>query len=147
MIGQQNILPTNEPLALARMDNIGIAVQNVHVVHTFYTQVLGIQTTPIGPYDTMFIGKLADIEFYVFQTSSIQRTKRTVTSYLTNPPGYDHLVFLTHDIQQIERQLLTHHVPLEDQGEMPLLDGTTGKYCRFRDPEGNLIGVMQRIRS
>lgn len=146
MTDQIDTVKLKEALSLERLDNVGIAVQNVHRSHAFYTEILGIQTTPIGLNDTMFVGKLGDTEFYVFQTSGTNRDERTVASYLTNPPGYDHLVFLTQDIEQIRRVLTAHRVPIENQGEMPLPDGTTGMYCRFRDPEGNLIGVMQRVK-
>lgn len=77
-------------------------------------------------------------------TDNHDHAVRKVRDFQSNPPGYDHLVFRVADIEAAERHLLANGIGIEDSGEMPIGPGEVGRYLRFKDPEGNLVGFMQR---
>ena len=128
-----------------RFDNAGIAVRDIHTMQTFYTDVLGAQTFPLGDETLSFGVLLGGVAFFVFQTSNPAQHGRTVENFLSNPPGYDHLVFEVDDIAAAKTWLESqdiHAGPIEDV-TVPGIGAF--QYLRFKDPEGNLLGLRQPV--
>ena len=131
------------PALVKRFDNAGIAVGDIHIMQAFYTEVLGAQILHLGEETLSFGMLLGGVAFFVFQTSNPAQHGRTIETFLANPPGYDHLVFEVDDIAATRTWLESHGVaagPIEDV-TIPGLGAF--QYLRFKDPEGNLLGLRQ----
>lgn len=127
-----------------RFDNVGIAVRDIRKMYRFYTKVLGMQASPLSEEATKFGGWLGGVAFFVFQTSDTRSQGRSVIHFQANPPGYDHLVFVVDDIEAASAYLVAKGVEFESTEDL-ILPGELRKYRRFKDPEGNLLGIFQRV--
>ena len=135
-----------ENAALKYLDNVGIAVRDLPRMHHFYTEVLGLQSPPLAPGATAFFAQLGATKFVVFQTGSHEDgQKRSIPHFMQNPPGYDHLVFAVDDIDAAGSRLEAKGIVFEVVATLELPEGGHAKVRRFKDPEGNLIGLQQLL--
>ena len=129
-----------------RFDNAGIAVRDIHAMQTFYTEVLGAQTFPVWEDPPSFAMFLGGVTFFVFQTSNpAPQQGRTVETFLANPPGYDHLVFDVDDIAATKTWLESHVIHAGALEDVTIPGLGAFQYLRFKDPEGNLLGLRQPV--
>ena len=144
MASNESISTSNKKALLKYLDNIGVAVHDLSRMHHFYTEVLGLQSPPLAPDATAFFAQLGTARFVVFQTSSTESSQsRSIPQFIQNPPGYDHLVFAVDDIDAVGDELEAKGVRFEVIATLDLPEGGRAKVRRFKDPEGNLIGLQQ----
>ena len=126
-----------------RFDNMGIAVNDLSTMETFYQDVLGAQILPMEGFSgKAFRMVLGGVLFFVFQTSNPTRHGRTIEALLPNPPGYDHLVFDVENIVAAQTWLGSHGIAVAIE-DLSVPELGVFHYLRFRDPEGNLLGLRQ----
>ncbi|GCE29657.1 hypothetical protein KDA_51410 [Dictyobacter alpinus] len=143
MAGNESI-STSDRTSLKSLDNIGIAVHNLPRMYHFYTEVLGLQSPPLTPDATAFFAQLGAAKFVVFQTDSAEKgLSRSIPQFMHNPAGYDHLVFTVDDIDAAGDALEAKGVRFEVIATLDLPEGGQARVRRFKDPEGNLIGLQQ----
>ncbi len=128
-----------------RFDNAGIAVHDIHIMRTFYTEVLGAQILPLGDETLSFGIFLGGVAFFVFQTSNPAQHGRTVENFQSNPPGYDHLVFEVDDIAAAKTWLESQGIHAGSIEDVTIPGIGVFQYLRFKDPEGNLLGLRQPV--
>lgn len=63
-----------------------------------------------------------------------------------NPPGYDHLVFEVDDIVAVQAWLESQGVTAGSLEDVTIPGIGDFKYLRFKDPEGNLLGLRQPVK-
>jgi catechol 2,3-dioxygenase-like lactoylglutathione lyase family enzyme len=132
-----------------RFDNAGIAVRDIDIMETFYRDVLGAQILPLegflgeGTHSfDMFLGGVA---FFVFQTGNPAQHGRTIENVLSNGPGYDHLVFEVGDIAAAQTWLESQGIAAGLIEDITIPGLGAFQYLRFKDPEGNLLGLRQPV--
>ena len=137
---------TTEHAALKYVDNVGISARDLRRMHHFYTEVLGLQAPPLPEGATAFFAQLGTIKFVVFQTGSSKHgLERSIPQFMHNPPGYDHIVFAVDDIDTVGAHLEAKGVVFEVVDTLELPEGGRAKVRRFKDPEGNLMGLQQMM--
>lgn len=135
-----------ENAVLKYLDNVGIAVRDLPRMHHFYTEVLGLQAPPLAQGATAFFAQLGATKFVVFQTGSHEDgQQRSIPHFMQNPSGYDHVVFAVDDIDAAGSRLEAKGVVFEVVATLELPEGGQAKVRRFKDPEGNLIGLQQLL--
>lgn len=142
-------VPVNTSVLALHFANEGVAVRDVHNMYNFYTQVLGAQASPPTTDDfPMTAVQLDGMRLFVFQTKGhAPHDLRDVQHYLSDPAGYDHLVFQTDSDISIVRSWLQKHQIHIDQDQVFQFpeEHRAFHYLRFKDPEGNLLGIRQEV--
>lgn len=88
----------------------------------------------------------ADFRIEMFQYNHLMPKQRQLD--LPNEQGYRHIAFQVNDLEQAYKELMNQGVPFISP---PVLVnqpayGTVGvNFCYLRDPEGNLIELIERI--
>jgi glyoxylase I family protein len=127
-------------MAIKRFDNIGIACRDAKRTHQFYTEVLGCEAAPLAEGATSFGASIADVAFYIFETSQTNEVGRD-DNMPANPVGIDHLAFESDDFEATVAELTEKGVTWvgETVGE-----AGSFRYRGFNDPDGNMIYVIHK---
>jgi catechol 2,3-dioxygenase-like lactoylglutathione lyase family enzyme len=122
---------------LKRLDNVGVAVQEIQRTVAFYTQVLGFEGQAQGHEASL---RLGDISLYLFESQAAATPVGRTADYYHNPVGIDHLAFEVEDIEG-------ESAALEAMGVSFLgpIVGNAGefRYRGFHDPDGNMLYIIQ----
>ena len=124
---------------IKRLDNIGIAVQDVRRTIDFYTQKLGFEGEARQHDGSL---RIADMSFYIFETKARNDVGRSVApASRENPVGIDHLSFEVDDVEKAGPELEAKGI----QFLGPII-GERGqfRYRGFHDPDGNLLYIIER---
>ena len=82
------------------------------------------------------------------RTKSGPRNKehgRTSETFRSNPPRYDHLVFEVDEIAAAKTWLESHGIAAGSIEDVTIPGIGAFQYLRFKDPEGNLLGLRQPV--
>ena len=127
-------------MAIKRFDNIGIACRDAKRTHQFYTEVLGCVADPLAEGATSFGASIADVAFYIFETSQTNEVARD-DGMPSNPVGIDHPAFESDDFEATVAELTDKGVTWV--GETVGEPGSF-RYRGFSDPDGNMIFVIHK---
>ena len=131
--------------------HINFVSNNVDRLHDFYTQVLGLDDTPIQsfprPDATTSSGYDGKIMFVTDGRIQMHlATKDLTTAFknrqVINPIERGHIAFRTDDIEGFMALLDSNGIPFSDYGTA---FATEWHQVFFHDPEGNVIEVHQLV--
>ena len=125
---------------LKRLDNIGIAVQDLAHAYAFNHDVLGLSAEPPRLEAEGFAAQLGDVALYILKTDSTDGLDRTA-DLPKNPLGLDHLAFEVEDFEAAQRNLEGQDITF-----IHAVVGEPGgfRYRGFHDPDGNVIYIIDR---
>jgi catechol 2,3-dioxygenase-like lactoylglutathione lyase family enzyme len=147
----------NDPLALQRMDNVGIVVESLDAAISFFTE-LGLEPEGRAMIEGDWSGRVTGlrdqrvevammrtpdgrgrIELSRFLAPSVAEDHRNAP---VNALGYLRVMFAVDDLDDTLGRLRKHGAQLVDE---VVRYEDTYRLCYIRGPEGILIGLAERI--
>jgi catechol 2,3-dioxygenase-like lactoylglutathione lyase family enzyme len=123
---------------LKRLDNIGLAVSNARRSLEFYIEKLGFEGEVTEGEGSAHLG---DMSLYIFESKAGTKGAVRTTDYYQNPVGIDHLSFEVEDIIREGKALESRGIVFDQN-----VVGEPGsfRYRGFRDPDGNMVYIIQK---
>ena len=131
--------------------HVNLAADDVERLHTFYTQVLGLEDMPVEMFPRTEAaggkGFDGDIRFATDGAMQMHLAQRDLTvafrnGQALNPVAKGHIAFRTDDLAAVLAALDKAGVPYADYGTT---FSAEWHQVFFQDPEGNIIEVHQAV--
>lgn len=123
-----------------RLHHITLGARDLEQAYAFYTQVLGAKAEPLNGAPS-FAAYLGDIRIAIFQSTGEAASvpiERNPLAFRRDPPGLDRIVLEVDDLEEAAASLRAQGVEISFEGFHQ-----EGRFARFQDPEGNVIGLVE----
>ena len=140
-----------------RLHHVNVVSDNIQELHSFYSDVLGLEKMPMPPM-IAHVGHEEDDESwrdnvgfcdagggYELQNHAGRRQAYIgpMMGHSINPLLTGHFAFRTDDLDGVRKQLTEKNIPFSDYGEWAVKDWDQ---IFLTDPAGNVIEIHQLLR-
>lgn len=119
-----------------RMEHLGLAAKDTTALARWYGEVLGFHQVAVTDETppAYFMKEPGGLIFEI-----VPAREAAAAPYTRQDPGWRHVAMIVQDFEQVYNALVTKGVDIE-----PAFTNGANRVAFFRDPEGNLLHLIQR---